>query len=500
MDTLAQLAAGFAVALTPYNLMWCLVGVTVGTAIGVLPGLGPALTIALLLPLTYKVDATAAFILFAGIYYGAMYGGSTTSILMNTPGETATIVTSLEGNKMARRGRAGAALATAAIGSFVAGTIGTIGITFLAEPVVNFALKFGPAEYFSLMVLAFVTVSAVLGTSAVRGLTSLAVGIFLGMIGIDLQTGQPRFTFGLTELLDGINVIVVAVGLFAVGETLYLACFRKRADGEVLAVEDSVWMTREDWARSWKPWLRGSAIGFPIGAMPAGGAEVPTFLSYFVEKRLARKPEEFGHGAIEGVAGPEAANNASAAGVLVPMLALGLPTSATAAIMLSAFQSYGITPGPMLLQQQSALVWGLIASLYIANVMLLVLNLPLVGLWVKMLKIPEPLLYGGILIFATIGTYGISQSQVDLVLLYAMGIMGLFMRLFDFPTAPVIIGMILGPLAEQEFRRAMTISQGDMMIFLQKPLSLTLLIVAAIAVLGPQVWRLQRGPSVPRSD
>jgi len=491
MDTLAQLAAGFAVALTPYNLMWCLVGVTVGTAIGVLPGLGPALTIALLLPLTYKVDATAAFILFAGIYYGAMYGGSTTSILMNTPGETATIVTSLEGNKMARRGRAGAALATAAIGSFVAGTIGTIGITFLAEPVVNFALRFGPAEYFSLMVLSFVTVSAVLGNSAVRGLTSLGVGIFLGLIGIDLQTGQPRFTFGMTELLDGINVIVVAVGLFAVGETLYLASYKRPVDGEVLQVKDSIWMTREDWARSWKPWLRGSFIGFPIGAMPAGGAEVPTFLSYFIEKRLASKPEEFGNGAIEGVAGPEAANNASAAGVLVPMLALGLPTSATAAIMLSAFQSYGITPGPMLLQQQSALVWGLIASLYVANVMLLVLNLPLVGLWVKMLKIPEPLLYGGILVFATIGTYGISQSQVDLILLYMMGIMGLFMRLYDFPTAPVIIGMILGPLAEQEFRRAMTISQGDMMIFLQKPLSLALLLLALAAVLGPQLWRLR---------
>jgi putative tricarboxylic transport membrane protein len=495
MDTLAQLAAGFAVALTPYNLMWCLVGVTVGTAIGVLPGVGPALTIALLLPLTYKVDATSAFILFAGIYYGAMYGGSTTSILMNTPGETATIVTSLEGNKMARRGRAGAALATAAIGSFVAGTIGTIGVTFLAEPVVNFALRFGPAEFFSLMVLAFVTVSAVLGNSAVRGLTSLAVGIFLGLIGIDLQTGQPRFTFGLTELLDGINVVVVAVGLFAVGETLYLACFRQQrsSSGEVMAVKDSLWMTREDWARSWKPWLRGALIGFPIGAMPAGGAEVPTFLSYFIEKRLSVKPEEFGHGAIEGVAGPEAANNASTAGVLVPMLALGLPTSATAAIMLSAFQSYGINPGPTLLSTQSTLVWSLIASMYVGNVMLLVLNLPLVGLWVKMLKIPEPLLYAGILVFATIGTYGISQSPVDLVLLYTMGIMGLFMRIFDFPTAPVIIGMILGPLAEQEFRRALQISQGDLLIFGQKPLSLTLLAVAAIAVLGPPAWRMVRG-------
>jgi putative tricarboxylic transport membrane protein len=493
METLAQLAAGFAVALTPANLMWCLVGVTVGTGVGVLPGLGPALTIALLLPLTYQVDATAAFILFAGIYYGAMYGGSTTSILMNTPGETATIVTALEGNRMARSGRAGAALATAAIGSFVAGTIGVVGVTFLAEPVVNFALRFGPAEYFSLMVLAFVTVSAVLGSSAVRGLTSLGVGIFLGLIGIDLQTGQARFTFGLTELLDGINVIVVAVGLFAVGETLYLAAFKRRAGGEVLEVKGSAWMTRADWARSWKPWLRGALIGFPIGAMPAGGAEVPTFLSYFLEKRLSVKPEEFGHGAIEGVAGPEAANNASAAGVLVPMLALGLPTSATAAIMLSAFQSYGINPGPTLLSQQSALVWGLIASMYIGNVMLLVLNLPLVGLWVKMLKIPEPLLYGGILVFATIGTYGISQSPVDLVLLYAMGIMGLFMRMFDFPTAPVIIGMILGPLAEQEFRRAMTISQGDVLIFVQKPLSLALLAVAAVAVLGPVVWGVVRG-------
>jgi putative tricarboxylic transport membrane protein len=493
MDTLGQLLAGFAIALTPYNLMWCFVGVTVGTAIGVLPGLGPALTIALLLPLTYKVDATAAFILFAGIYYGAMYGGSTTSILLNTPGESATIVTAMEGNKMARRGRAGAALATAAIGSFVAGTIGTIGLTFLAEPVVNFALKFGPAEYFSLMIVAFVTVSAVLGTSAVRGITALAIGIFLGLIGIDLQTGQPRFTFGVTELLDGLNVIVVAVGLFAVGESLHLAARKRRAaTADVIEVKDSVWMSREDWSRSWRPWLRGSLIGFPIGAMPAGGAEVPTFLSYFVERRLSKKPEEFGQGAIEGVAGPEAANNASAAGVLVPMLALGLPTSATAAIMLSAFQSYGINPGPLLLQQQGALVWGLIASLYIGNVMLLVLNLPLIALWVKMLRIPEPLLYGGILVFATIGTYGISQSWIDLLLLYLMGGMGFLMRRFDFPTAPVIIGMILGPLAEQEFRRAMTISQGDLMIFVEKPLSLTLLVIAVLALAGPRVWGMVR--------
>jgi putative tricarboxylic transport membrane protein len=495
MDVVAMLGQGFAVALAPHNLLWSLLGVTLGTAVGVLPGIGPALTIALLLPITYKIDATGAFILFAGIYYGAMYGGSTTSILLNTPGESATIVTALEGNRMAKRGRAGAALATAAIGSFVAGTVGTLGLTFLAPLVVEFALKFGPAEYFSLMVLAFVTVSAVLGNSAVRGLTALFIGIGLGLIGVDLQTGQARFALGVDELLDGINVIVVAVGLFAVGETMHLAARYKASRDEVFAVKDSLWMTREDWSRSWKPWLRGSAVGFPIGALPAGGAEIPTFLSYYMEKKLSAKPEEFGNGAIEGVAGPEAANNASAAGVLVPMLTLGLPTSATAAIMLSAFQSYGINPGPLLLETQPQLVWGLIASLYIGNIMLLVLNLPLIGLWVRILNIPTPLLYAGILVFATIGTYGISQSWIDLVLLYLIGGLGYVMRRWDFPTAPVIIGMILGPLAEQEFRRALTISQGDLTIFLQKPLSLTLLIVAAIAWASPAlyaIWQRRR--------
>ncbi len=466
MDGFSNLLNGFAVALTPINLMWCLVGTTLGTAIGVLPGLGPALTIALLLPITFKVEPTSAFILFAGIYYGAMYGGSTTSILLNTPGESASIVTSMEGNKMARNGRAGAALSTAAIGSFVAGTIGTLGIAFLAPVVVDWALKFGPPEFFALMVLAFTTVSAVLGNSAVRGLTSLFLGIWLGLIGIDLQTGQARFTFGLQELLDGINVIVVAVGLFAVGETLYNAARYREERVEITPLKGSLYMSREEWRRSWPAWLRGTAFGFPIGAMPAGGAEIPTFLSYYTEKKLTKHPEEFGTtGAIEGVAGPEAANNASAAGVLVPMLTLGLPTSATAAIMLSAFTSYGINPGPLLLQTQPALVWGLIASLFIGNVMLLVLNLPLVGLWVKMLKIPAPQLYAGILVFATIGTYGISQSWVDLVLLYTVGVAGYLMRRYDFPTAPVIIGMILGPLAEQNFRQAMTISAGDWTIF-----------------------------------
>jgi putative tricarboxylic transport membrane protein len=492
MDSLQHLASGFAVALTPINLMWCLIGCTLGTAIGVLPGLGPALTIALLLPITFKVEPTAAFILFAGIYYGAMYGGSTTSILLNTPGESATIVTALEGNQMARGGRAGAALATSAIGSFVAGTIGTLGIAFVAPIVVDIALKFGPADYFSLMILAFVTVSAVLGSSAIRGLSALFFGIWLGLIGVDLQTGQARFTFGLQELLDGVNVIVVAVGLFAVGETLYMASRRLSGGDEIIPLRGSLWMTKEEWSRSWKPWLRGTALGFPIGAMPAGGAEIPTFLSYFLEKKFSKKPEEFGHGAIEGVAGPEAANNASAAGVLVPMLTLGLPTSATAAIMLSAFQSYGINPGPMLLTTQPQLVWGLIASLLIGNVMLLALNLPMIAIWVKMLQIPAPILYAGILVFATIGTYGISQSPIDLILLYLIGAIGYLMRRYDFPTAPVIIGMILGPLAEQNFRQAMTISAGDWTVFFTRPLSASILVLAFIAIAGPKIYELAK--------
>ncbi|WP_395831643.1 tripartite tricarboxylate transporter permease [Elstera sp.] len=492
MEALSNLAHGFSVALTPLHLLWCAVGVTLGTAVGVLPGIGPALTIAILLPITYQVDATSAFILFSGIYFGAMFGGSTTSILINTPGESATIVTALEGHKMARKGRGAQALATAAIGSFIAGTVGVVGLTFLAPVVTKFALLLGPAEYFSLMVLAFVTVTAVLGNSIARGFTSLFFGLGLGMIGIDLQSGQPRFTFGIPELLDGINVILVTVGLFAVGETLYLAARHGAQKDEILAVKGSIWMSRQDWSRSWKPWLRGAALGFPMGALPAGGAELPTLLSYFLEKRLSKKPEEFGHGAIEGVAGPEAANNAAAAGVLVPMLTLGLPTGATAAIMLSAFQGYGINPGPQLLTSQPDLVWGLIASLYIANIMLLLLNLPLVGLWARVLHIPKPYLFAGILIFAIIGTYGISQSFIDLVLLLAIGIIGFFMRLFDFPTSPVIIGMILGPMAEQEFRRAMITSQGDMSVFITHPLSAALLGLAVFAVVTPHILRLIR--------
>lgn len=491
-ETLDALLAGFAIALTPTNLLWGFVGVTLGTAVGVLPGVGPALTVAMLLPLTVKLDPTGALIMFAGIYYGAMYGGSTTTILLNTPGESASIATALEGNKMARRGRAGPALATAAIGSFVAGSISVVLLTLLAPIVVEIALRFSPADYFALMVFAFVTVAAVLGSSTVRGLTTLFIGLLLGLVGIDETTGQMRFAFGVPELLDGIDVVVLAVGLFAVGEALYGAAYQSRMTEKREQLSGSLMMTRDDWRRSWPAWLRATAIGFPFGTIPAGGAEIPTFLSYATEKKISKHPEEFGHGAIEGVAGPEAANNASSTGVLVPLLTLGIPTSATAAILLAAFQNYGIQPGPLLFQTQGALVWGLIASLYIGNVLLLVLNLPLIGLWVKVLAIPKPWLYGGILVFATLGAYSLHQSIVDLVTLYVFGLLGFAMRRWGFPVAPAVIGLILGPLAETQFRRALSISQGDASVFITQPISASLLALTAALIVVPWMVRVQR--------
>ncbi len=489
MDVLNSLGQGFALALTMQNLLWCFVGVTLGTAVGVLPGIGPAVTVALLLPVTTKIDPSGALIMFAGIYYGAMYGGSTTSILLNTPGESATIITAMEGNQMAKRGRAGAALATSAIGSFVAGTLTVVALTFVSPLVVDVAIQFGPPEFFALMVLAFVTVSAVLGESPLRGMTSLFIGLAIGLVGIDSQSGAARFAFDVPQLLDGIEVVTVAVGLFAVGETLWVASKERATEETVMQLTGSLWMTIDDWKRSWGPWLRGTAIGFPFGAIPAGGAEIPTFLSYAMEKKLSNNPGEFGKGAIEGVAGPEAANNASSTGTMTTLLALGLPTSATAAILLAAFQQYGLQPGPLLFVNSADLVWALIASMYIGNVMLLVLNLPLVGIWVKLLKIPRHLLYAGILIFATLGVFGMRQSAFDIFLLYAIGLLGFVMRRYDFPTAPVIIGMILGPLAEAQMRRALSISQGDWTIFLQEPLSASLLGLTALLIVGPWAWR-----------
>jgi len=492
MDVLANLLNGFAVALTPQNLLYAAIGVTLGTAIGVLPGIGPALTIALLLPLTSKLDPTGAFIMFAGIYYGGMYGGSTTSILVNTPGETASVVTAMEGYQMARRGRAGAALATAAIGSFVAGNLATVGLMLFAPVMVGIALLFGPAEYFALMVLALTTVAGLVGRSLPKAMVSLFFGLAVGLIGIDLQTGQARYTLGVPELLDGIEVVNIAVGLFAVGEVFWVASRLKFDREDRAAVRGSVWMTAQEWGRSWKAWLRGSALGFTIGSLPAGGAEIPTFLSYNIEKRLSRFKSEWGKGAIEGVAGPEAANNAAAGGAMMPLLTLGLPTSATAAIMLAAFQQYALQPGPLLFQNSGDLVWGLIASLYIGNLMLLVLNLPLIGLWVRLLEIPRPLLYSGILVFATLGVWSLSGSAVDLITMYAIGVLGYAMRRLEIPIGPAILGVVLGPRLEQEFRRALAISQGDVTTFFTRPISLILLLIALAVLLAPHLSRRRR--------
>lgn len=500
MDNIMSLMEGFATALQPQYLIFGFIGVLVGTAVGVLPGIGPAMTVALLLPLTYTLDPTAALITFAGIYYGGMYGGSTTSILLNTPGESASIVTALEGNKMAKLGRGAAALATAAIGSFVAGSIATIGLTLLAPIIAQWAVQLSPADYVALMVVAFITVGALLGSSVWRGLTSLGIGLFLGLVGTEILSGQQRYTFGLLPLADGIDVVLVAVGLFAVGETLYVASRMRHGPVALVPVTRGwrSWMNKEDWRRSWKPWLRGTAIGFPIGTIPAGGADVATFLSYATEKKLSKHKEQFGRGAIEGVAGPESANNAAAAGVLVPLLTLGLPTTATAAIILSAFQSYGIQPGPQLFTNQPALVWALIASLYIGNVLLLVLNLPLVGIWVKLLQIPRPYLYAGILTFAALGAFAVNFAIADIVILLIIGIVGYFMRRYGYPVAPLVIGLILGPMAEAQLRRALQLSQGDIGALFISPFA-AICYLALVAIIALGLWLRHRQSRLERT-
>ncbi|MEH0842688.1 tripartite tricarboxylate transporter permease [Micromonospora sp. CPCC 205711] len=487
MDNFANLLDGFANVLTPMNLLIALLGVTIGTAVGVLPGIGPAMTVALLLPVTYGMEPTQAFIMFAGIFYGGMYGGSTTSILLNTPGESSSVVTAIEGNKMAKAGRAAQALATAAIGSFVAGTIATVLLVLVISPMVSFAVSLGAPDYFAVMLLAFVAVTAVLGASRVRGFAALLLGLTIGVVGID-QTGQQRLTLGIPQLADGIDVVVVAVGIFAVGEALWIAAHLRRKSGEVIPVGQP-WLGREDWKRSWKPWLRGTAFGFPFGAVPAGGAEIPTFLSYVTEKRLSKHPEEFGRGAIEGVAGPEAANNASAAGTLVPLLAIGLPTNATAAVMLAAFRQYGIQPGPLLFERESALVWTLIASLFVGNLLLLVLNLPLAPAWARLLRIPRPYLYAGILFFASMGAYAVNAQPFDLFLLLVLGLLGFGMRRFGLPILPLIVGVILGPLAELQGRRALQLSGGELHGLIGGWVSWLIYATVAVVLLWPLIGR-----------
>lgn len=490
MDVFADLLNGFANALTPTYLFYAAVGVTLGTLVGVLPGIGPALALALLLPLTYSFDPTGALIIFAGIYYGALYGGAITSILLNTPGEAGSVATAIDGYPMAKAGRAGPALATAVMGSFCAGIMSTLGLALLAPPVANLAKTFQATDYFALMLLAFISVTALVGTSIVRGLVSLFIGLFIGLIGLDFLTGQQRFTFGATELLGGVDIIIVVIGLFAIGEALYGLSGLALGKDEPVEFTGRIWLNKGERKRVWKPWIRGGLLGFVFGSMPTGGSEVPTFLSYNLEKRLSKHKAEFGKGAIEGIAGPEAANNASFSGVLIPLLTLGIPTSATAAIILSAFQIYNIQPGPQLFENSPDLVWTLIASLFIGNVMLLLINLPLVKLWVKILSIPKDLLFTGILVFGVLGVYSVSSSLVEVLIVCVIGVVGFFMRVYDFPVAPAILGAILGPMMETQLRRALSISQGDFSVFFTRPLTVGLLLVAVAMLVLP--WLVPR--------
>ncbi len=492
MDSLELLWGGIQSALAPVNLVYAALGVLLGTFVGVLPGIGPAMAVALLLPVTNGMEPTQAFIMFAGIYYGGMYGGSTTSILLNTPGESASVMTAIEGNKMAKSGRAAQALATAAIGSFVAGTIGTLCVVFFAPAMANVAVKVGAPSYFAMMLLAVVLVTSVLGSSKLRGFIGLFIGLTIGLVGLDLSTGQPRLDFGSALLAGRIDVVVVAVGIFALGEALWVAAHLRSRPLTIIPVGQP-FMGRSDWSRSWKPWLRGTALGFPFGAIPAGGAETPTFLSYLLERRLSKNREEFGHGAIEGVAGPEAANNASAAGTFVPLLALGLPVTATATIMLAAMQGFGIQPGPQLMESEPDLVWTLLASLLIGNTLLLVLNLPLAPLWAKLLQTPRPYLYSGILFFASLGAYTVNQQPFDLFLLLLFGLLGFAIRRFGIPVLPLILGVILGPLMEVKLREALALSDGSPSGLVNEGLAVFIYLIIALALLVPPVLQRLRG-------
>lgn len=489
MDSLPLLLDGFGAALTPTNLMWAALGVLLGTAIGVLPGIGPAMAVALLLPVTFSLDATSALIMFAGIYFGGMFGGSTSSILLNTPGESAAVVTAIEGNPMARRGRGAQALATAAIGNFGGALFGLTMLTLLAPTIARLAVNIGAPDYLAIMVLAFVAVTSVLGKSRVRGFASLLVGLTIGLIGLDQTTGQQRLTFGLLHLADGIDVVIVVVGLFAIGESLWVAAHLRRTSGEPIVV-GRPWLGRAELRRTWRPWMRGPLMGFPFGAIPAGGAEIPTFLSYVTERRLSKHKDEFGKGAIEGVAGPESAATASAAGTMVSLLTLGLPTAAVSAVMLAAFQQYGMQPGPLLFQKEPDLVWTLIASMFIGSVLLLVLNLPLAPIWAKLLEVPRHYLYAGVLFFAAVGGYAVGGSMVDLLLLFIIGVIGLAMRRYGLPILPAIIAVILGPNAELQMRRALQISDGRLEGLVNTTFSLTVYSIVALILLWPLVRRV----------
>ena len=486
METLTHIINGFSVCLQPINLWYTFVGVFIGTIIGVLPGIGPSAGIALLIPVTYGMNPTSALIMMCGIYYGTKYGGSTTAILIKTPGEAASVMTSLDGYAMAQKGRAGAALAVSAIGSFIAGTIGVVALTLFAVPLASMALKFGPAEYFCLMLFAMTAVSSLTGKSPAKGMLSTILGLMIATIGIDLQSGQPRYTMGVPEFQDGVGFIVVVVGLFAMAEVFRgLEEVHKGTAPEMIKISGKLWLTKEEWKRSIGPIWRGGIIGFVIGVLPGAGGTIASIMSYTTEKRLSKNPEEFGKGAIEGVAGPEAANNSDTAGALVPLLTLGVPGGGATAVLMGAFIMYGIQPGPLLFEKRPDLVWGLVDSMYIGNIMLLILNLPLIGLFVRLLYIPSAILYPLIVAISVIGTYAINGSMLDLYLILFFGMVGYIFEKVDIPVAPLVLSLVLGGIMEQSFRQAMTISGADPAIFVKSPISITLIVLSVISIVLP---------------
>lgn len=493
MDIFASLAAGFAVALTPEALMWCFIGVTVGTLVGVLPGIGATATIAICLPLTYYLTPSLAIIMLAGIYYGAQYGSSTASILLNIPGTAASIVTCLDGHPMARQGRAGVALFVTSITSYVGGTIAILLLMFFAPTVAQFALGFTSAEYFAVMLLGLVAASTLAVGSPIKGLTMVVFGLLIGTVGIDFQTGTSRFTFGQSYLYDGMSLVAVAMGLFGVAEILNNMGGDGRSRPRIQKVRlPDMLPTGEETRRIVFPILRGSAIGSLIGVLPGAGTSIASFMAYAVEKRVSKEPERFGHGAIEGIAAPESANNAAAQAAFVPTLSLGIPGDAVMAVLFGALLLHGITPGPQFVTQYPDLFWGLVASFWIGNLILLVLNIPLIGVWVRLLTVPYQVLYPTILFLICIGVFSVRNSMFDLYLAITFGVIGLLMLRLSYPGAPLLLGLILGPMMEDSFRRAMTVSRGSFSIFLERPVSAVLLVLTLgvlLMSLLPSVWR-----------
>ncbi len=500
MELLNYLGIGFSVALQPVNLFYCFVGVFIGTLVGVLPGIGPVGAMSLLLPTTFKATPEAAIIMLAGIYYGAMYGGSTTSILVNIPGEAASVVTCFDGYQMARQGRAGPALGIAAFGSFIAGTLSILGLMLLAPPLSKFALRFGPPEYFTLMVLGLTILIYLAHGSMSKALIMAAFGIILGLVGLDSINARPRFTFEKMELIDGVGLVPIVMGLFGVSEVLLNIEQVVRRDVLKTRVKGLL-PTVKDWRDSTGPIARGSLLGFFLGILPGGGAVISSFISYAVEKRVSKHPERFGTGAIEGVAGPESANNAATGGAFIPLMTLGIPPNVIMAMLLGAFMIHGVTPGPLMMKQNPGIFWGVIASMYIGNIMLLILNLPLITIWVQVLKVPYKILFPLILLFCLIGVYSVNNVVFDIYIMLIFGIMGYLMKKFGYEGAPLVLAFVLGPLMENNLRKSLIISQDDFSIFFVRPLAAASLILALFLLVSPFIPGLgKKRKGIPKEE